>query len=143
MMHERFATLVHSVEAVFAPRIPGDASANWPDPIDAGLHEDNIVEFSTSEYETFARWFDEHGDIEVLVVITNVHPTKDFSDFIEEVSDTLPDDLEIDNPACEIGTPICVAYTWYSDDSSSSGEIEHKLRQLRALAEFVAQEVAV
>jgi hypothetical protein len=141
MMNERFIQVVDAVESIFAPRSPSDATTHWPDRVELGIHDDNLVEFSTRDYEMFAKWFDDHGDIEVLIVITNVHPTVDFSDFIAELSETLADDFEVDNPACEVGTPICVSFNLYSDDAASKTDIESRLRSLRSIADLVVREV--
>ncbi|MGA1331926.1 MAG: hypothetical protein ACO31D_02095 [Ilumatobacteraceae bacterium] len=142
MKDPRFADLIRSAERVFGCHKRGDASEGWPGGDELGLHEDNVVEFATREYETFATWFDERGNGEVLAVITNVHPVKDFTDFIDEVQEKLPADLEIENPECEVGTPICVAFTLRADAPTSGDSVNLRLRQLRKIADFVAQEVA-
>ena len=142
MRDPRFTSLIRSAERVFGRCNSGDASEGWPGGDELGLNEDNVVEFSTHDYETFATWFDDSGNAEVLTVITNVHPSKDFSDFIDETQESLPADLEIDHPECEIGTPICVAFTVRSGAPTSGDDVDLRLRQLRKLADFVAQEVA-
>ena len=60
----------------------------------------------------------------------------------DEAQESLPADLEIDNPECEIGTPICVAFTVRGGAPTSGDDVDLRLRQLRKLADFVAQEVA-
>ncbi|MEY4400888.1 MAG: hypothetical protein RL072_753 [Actinomycetota bacterium] len=142
MKEPRFAEFIRSAERIFGRRKPGDASEGWPGGDELGLNEDNVVEFATHDYETFATWFDHSGNAEVLAVITNVHPSKDFTEFIDEVQETLPAELEIENPECEIGTPICVAFTLRVGVPTSGDDVELRLRQLRKLADFVAQEVA-
>ena len=87
MRDPRFASLIRSAERVFGRCNAGDASEGWPGGDELGLNEDNVVEFSTHDYETFATWFDDSGNAEVLTVITNVHPVKDFTNFIDEVQE--------------------------------------------------------
>jgi hypothetical protein len=78
----------------------------------------------------------------VLAVITNVDPNKDFTDLIDEVQGSLPSELEIENPERELGTPICVAYCVGSASPVTGDDVNLRLRQLRRVADFVAQEVA-
>lgn len=142
MKDPRFTDLIRSAERVFGRRKSGDASAGWPGGDELGLSDDNLVEFPTGDYETFATWFDGSGKAEVLAVITNVDPNKDFTDLIDEVQESLPSELEIENPECELGTPICVAFCVGSDAPVTGDDFNLRLRQLRRVADFVAQEVA-
>lgn len=142
MKEPRFAELIRSAERIFGRRKIGDASEGWPGGDELGLNEDNVVEFATPDYETFATWFDNSGNAEVLAVIANVHPSRDFTDFIDEVQESLPAELEIENPECEIGTPICVAFCLSAGSPASGDGVDLRLRQLRKVADFVAREVA-
>lgn len=143
MSNTHFARLVRLAEGVFGRRKPGDASRGWPDGGLLGLNKDNIVEFPTRDYETFARWFEHNDDLELLVVIINVHPTTNFEDFMDEVQLALPNGFEIENPEREVGTPICLAYTMRAGQVPLDDQLELSLHQLRAVADHVASKVRV
>lgn len=149
MSAEFFERLVRAAEPVFGRRKPGDASRGWPDREDAELHAGNLAEFPTTNYETFARWFEDADEYEVLVVISNVHPSKDFSEFIEETNEALPYQFEIEAPDPGAGKPICVAYMPGPENETDDADqdirdiLDLGLRQLRAIADHVADHVGV
>ena len=72
MKEPRFAELIRSAERIFGRRKVGDASEGWPGGDELGLNEDNVVEFATPDYETFATWFDTSALPELSNHVANV-----------------------------------------------------------------------
>lgn len=137
-----FQQLLRIAEPFFGHRRPGDISQDWPDAEEVGVNSENLAEFKSPRYETFARWFDDCNVVELLVVISNVHPTKNFADYLATLEDSLPSDLEVDNPEFEIGTPICVALNYSVDHAVDDEFVATKCAQLAAFAEEIAAAIA-
>ena len=137
-----FAQLIAIAEGIFGARLPHEHTADWPDADELGIDASNLVAFDATGYEVFARWFADMRELELLVVITNVHSETDFSDYLEALGDTLPDDFEVHNPTFEVGAPICVALTYDTFTPLSDEQVSTKVAQLAALVQEVSDVVA-
>lgn len=137
-----FAQLIAIAEGIFGARLPHEHTADWPDADERGINETNLVMFDATGCEVFARWFAEMRELELLVVITNVHSETDFSDYLEALGETLPDDFEVHNPTFEVGAPICVALTYDVYTPLSDEQVATKVAQLVSLVHEVSEVVA-
>jgi hypothetical protein len=141
-MRQFFEQLVRVTDDVIGPHMSEDARGEWPDPESTGVTSYNTEEWVWHGNDVFARWFEKSDEMELLVVITAVDPFVDFTDTLDRVSETLPDNIEIELSASEAGSPVLIALTFDGYSDLADEELRTELVEFLALARKISDQVS-
>jgi hypothetical protein len=141
-MRQFFEQLVRVTDDVLGPHLSEDARGEWPETESDDITANNTKEWVWHGNDVFARWFEKSDEMELLVVITAVDPFVDFTDTLDRVSETLPDNIEIELSASEAGSPVLIALTFDGYSDLADEELRTELVEFLALARKISDQVS-
>lgn len=140
-LHAFFQQLVRVTDSLIGPHTPDHLRQPWPNADELGVTFDNTIEWPWHDHQVFARWFEEDDEMELLVAITTSDSETDFYDLEESLSDTLPDNLEIEVVDIDSGATIMVALTYDSFTDMTDDEVSSEVTGLLDIASVIARTI--
>jgi len=111
-MKQFFDQPVRVTDRQIGPYIPAHQRDEWPEAELYGVTFDNTIEWAWDGNQAFARWFEEDDTMELLVVVTSVDPFINFTEVLDRVGETLPENMDVEVSEPEPGSPVIVALTF-------------------------------
>lgn len=135
-----FTQLVNIVTRKLGEQIPLEERGEWP--IDDGepFEPEDTAEWLRKGQQLFVHAFDSEG-FEMLAVIVNVHPERDFNELIDQLTEVLPLEVEIEVSG-EAGSPILVATSYDRWSVIDEEKLAYDFELLLEVADRLALKVA-
>ena len=142
MMKQFFEQLVRATDGQIGPHIPAHQRDEWPEAELYGVTLDNTIEWAWDGNQAFARWFEEDDTMELLVVVTSVDPFIDFTEALDRVGETLPENMEVEVSEPEPGSPVMIALTFAGFIDISDEELAAEVEEFFEVAALITAKVS-
>ncbi|MFM7526663.1 MAG: hypothetical protein ACKO48_09175 [Actinomycetota bacterium] len=141
-MKQFFEQLVRATDGQIGPHIPAHQRDEWPEAELYGVTFDNTIEWAWDGNQAFARWFEEDDTMELLVVVTSVDPFIDFTEALDRVGETLPENMEVEVSEPEPGSPVMIALTFAGFIDISDEELAAEVEEFFEVAALITAKVS-
>ena len=142
MMKQFFEQLVRATDGQIGPHIPAHQRDQWPEAELYGVTFDNTIEWAWDGNQAFARWFEEDDTMELLVVVTSVDPFIDFTEALDRVGETLPENMEVEVSEPEPGSPVMIALTFAGFIDISDEDLAAEVEEFFEVAALITAKVS-